>query len=89
MRTNDEIIKIVSDLKEEKGWSLNELGRRLGIAKSSMSRYLSQNRKFPLHKVCDFAEVLGVSPEYLLGFDTQRNKVNNPKLNSESTAPPE
>jgi len=72
MRTNDEIIKIVSDLKEEKGWSVNELARRLDIAKSSMSRYFNKTRGFPINKVCDFARVLGVTPEYLLGFDLQQ-----------------
>jgi len=86
MRTNDEIIKIVSDLKDEKGWSLNELARRLGIAKSSMSRYFNKTRGFPINKVGDFAKVLGVTPEYLLGFDLQGNKVNNPEHKSESNS---
>jgi len=82
MRTNDEIIEIVTELKDAKGWSLNELGRRLGIAKSSMSRYFNKTRGFPLNKAHDFAKVLGVSTEYILGFDLQGNKVDNPQHTS-------
>jgi len=86
MRNNDEIIKIISELKEEKNWSLNELARRVGISKSSMSRYFSKTRAFPINKVGDFAKVLGVTPEYLLGFNLQKNKENNPKHRSKSNS---
>ena len=39
----------------------------------------NKTRGFPINKVGDFAKVLGVTPEYLLGFDLQGNKVNNPE----------
>ncbi|WP_436860404.1 LexA family protein [Staphylococcus caeli] len=67
MRNNDEIIKLVNQLMDQRDLSTSELARRLDIAKSSVSRYLNKTSQFPLNKVNDFAKVLKVSPEYLLG----------------------
>lgn len=69
MRTNDEIIQILTQLKDDKGLSLSELARRVGMAKSGLSRYFNKTREFPLNRVNEFANALGVSPEYILGFD--------------------
>lgn len=69
MRTNDEIINIINELKEEKGISLSELARRVGMAKSALSRYFNKTREFPLNRVQDFANALGVTSEFILGFD--------------------
>ena len=74
MRTNDEIIDIINNLKEEKGLSLSELARRVNMAKSALSRYFNKTRQFPLNRVEDFAAVLGVSSEFILGFDTNSDK---------------
>lgn len=88
MRTNDEIIEIITTLKDEKGWSVSELARRLDIAKSSLSRYFNKTREFPLNRVNDFARVLGVSPEYILGFDLQGNEVDDPQHISKAIPDP-
>lgn len=71
MRPNDEIIDLLNQLKDQQNMSLSELARRVGMAKSALSRYFNKTREFPLNKVQDFANVLGVSSEYILGFDTQ------------------
>ena len=76
MRTNDEIIDLLAKLKEEKGLSLSELARRVNMAKSGLSRYFNKTRDFPLNKVDVFAKVLGVTPEYILGFDDTYKKVD-------------
>ncbi len=44
------------------------------MAKSTVSRYLNDNRKFPINKVDVFAKVLHVTPEYLLGFKEEPYK---------------
>ena len=67
MRSNSEIVDIIISEKDKKGLSLSELARRTGIAKSAMSRYLNKTRQFPLNKAQDFADVLEISVEYLLG----------------------
>ena len=73
MRSNNEIINLIQDRIDEKGMSMSELARRVGIAKSTMSRYFNRTREFPLNKTDDFAKALGMTPEYLLGIQ----KVNN------------
>lgn len=76
MRTNDEIIKILAQLKDEKNMSLSELARQVGMAKSGLSRYFNKTRQFPLNKANDFAKVLGVTPEYILGFETPNENIS-------------
>ena len=73
MRSNNEIINLIQDRIDEKGMSMSELARQVGIAKSTMSRYFNRTREFPLNKTDDFARALGMTPEYLLGIQ----KVNN------------
>lgn len=69
MRTNDEIITIIYELKEAQGLSLSELARRVGMAKSALSRYFNKTRQFPINKVDVFANVLDTTSEYILGFE--------------------
>lgn len=73
MRSNDEIISLIQESIDEKGLSMSELARRVGIAKSTMSRYFNKTREFPLNRVDDFARVLNVTPEYLLGIQKERD----------------
>ena len=69
MRSNCEIIDIIVLEKDRQNLSLSELARRVGLAKSAMSRYLNKTRQFPLNRAQDFANVLGISVEYLLGVE--------------------
>lgn len=69
MRSNDEIVKILEERTKEKGLSISELARRVGMAKSAISRYFNRTREFPLNKLEDFTKVLDLSPEYVLGLD--------------------
>ena len=69
MRSNSEIIDIIVVEKDRQNLSLSELARRVGLAKSAMSRYLNKTRQFPLNRAQDFANVLGISVEYLLGVE--------------------
>lgn len=43
MRTNDEIITIIKTSMKEQNMSLSELARRVGVAKSAVSRYFKFN----------------------------------------------
>ncbi|AND72788.1 helix-turn-helix transcriptional regulator [Enterococcus hirae] len=69
MRSNEEIVEIVDSLRTEQGLSVSELARRVNMSKSALSRYFNKIREFPLSRVEDFARALGVSPEYILGFE--------------------
>lgn len=76
MRSNEEIVDILIRVSEEKNISLSELARRVDIAKSAVSRYFNKTREFPLNKAEDFARALGLSTEYLLGFDEESKSKN-------------
>lgn len=69
MRSNDEIVDIIISEKDKQGLSLSELAKRVGMAKSALSRYFNRTREFPLNKAEQFADALGITSEYLLGFD--------------------
>lgn len=75
MRSNDEIIKLLTNLKDEKGISISELARQVGMAKSALSRYFNKSREFPLNRVNDFARVLHTTPEFILGFENNVTKL--------------
>ena len=62
MRTNDEIIYLIKELTDKRGYSISELARRVDMAKSAVSRYFNGTREFPLNRVNEFAKVLGVTP---------------------------
>ena len=73
MRNNDEIISVISKLMDKQNLSTSELARRTDMAKSTVSRYLNKSREFPLNRADDFARVLKVTPEYLLGLEEKKN----------------
>ena len=84
MRTNSEIVDIIIDLCNQKGWSLSEFARKLDLPKSSISRYFNKSRQLPINKINLFSDVLGVSSEYLLGIQiiaSDRNTTQNELLN--------
>ena len=69
MRSNDEIMDLLDKLKDEKDLSISEIARRVGMAKSAVSRYFNRTREFPLNRVDEFAKAFNVKPEYILGLD--------------------
>ena len=75
MRTNEEIVNILKEEKDKQGLSISELARRVDMAKSAVSRYFNYTREFPLNRADDFARVLNITPEYLLGVN--ENKKDN------------
>ncbi|MGD3158218.1 helix-turn-helix domain-containing protein [Staphylococcus cohnii] len=72
MRNNDEIISLISKLMDEQNLSTSELARRTDMAKSTVSRYLNKSREFPLNRANNFAKVLKITPEYLLGLEEKK-----------------
>lgn len=69
MRTNEEIIDIVIDICNKNDISQSELARRVGMAKSAISRYFNKTREFPLNRADEFAIALGIDTSFLLGVD--------------------
>lgn len=69
MRTNEEIMDILDELKEVQNLSISEIARRVDMAKSAVSRYFNRTREFPLNRAREFAKAFGIEPDYLLGMD--------------------
>ena len=74
MRTNEEIISLIQEEAKKKGMSMSALARRVGIAKSTMSRYFNKTREFPLNKADDFARIFNITPEFLLGIQKENKE---------------
>ncbi|KRN31139.1 LexA family protein [Liquorilactobacillus mali] len=73
MNNNDEIISYLTKLKDEKNLSISEIARRVGMAKSAVSRYFNKTREFPLNKTEEFANALGTTPEKIIGIRKPSN----------------
>ena len=84
MRSNNEILELIKNLCIEKDISLSELARRVGMAKSAISRYFNGTRQFPLNRIDDFAKALNITPEYLLDVIPIMN--NSTTINQTNTS---
>lgn len=59
----------------ELGWSLRELAKRMGYAnQSTISRIEKGEIDIPQSKVVKFAEVMGTTVAYLMGWDEEIQK---------------
>ncbi|WP_304675965.1 LexA family transcriptional regulator [uncultured Lactobacillus sp.] len=69
MRNSEEIINYLNKLRQEQDVSISELARRVGMAKSGVSRYFNHTREFPINRAPAFAKALHVNTEDLLGIE--------------------
>lgn len=69
MRNSEEIIDYLNQLREEQDVSISELARRVGMAKSGVSRYFNHTREFPINRAPAFAKALHIKTEDLLGLE--------------------
>lgn len=77
MKSNEEVIKYLNELREQQKISISELARKVDMSKSTVSQYFNGKLQFPLNRAHDFARVLGVTTDDLLGLDLSKvNPVN-------------
>ena len=65
----------IKELRKEKGWSLSELGERLHVDKTTVSRYESEKLEFTsstIHILCD---LFSCTADYLLGRSLNREPI--------------
>lgn len=61
----------IKQRRTELGWSLRELSNRMGYSNhSTIARIESGSVDIPQSRIVQFAEVLGVSVAYLMGWET-------------------
>lgn len=78
MNRNDLEIRIghrMRDLRREQGISQEELGLKVGLERSTISAYESENRRPTAYTAAKIAHFLGVSLDYLCGMTDIRYDV--------------
>lgn len=77
MKSNEEVIKYLNELRKQQKISISELARKVDMSKSTVSQYFNGKLQFPLNRAHDFARVLGVTTDDLLGLDLSKvNPIN-------------
>ncbi|ARJ18316.1 MULTISPECIES: helix-turn-helix domain-containing protein [Staphylococcus] len=66
MRTSSEIGKLIKQLRKENNVSLTDFAKKIGVNKSTLSRYENGSRKIPMEDIAEIANILNVTPERLL-----------------------
>ncbi|WP_167804140.1 helix-turn-helix domain-containing protein [Limosilactobacillus fermentum] len=67
MNSEEILRKNVTRLREQRGWSIQELASRLNIDRTYLSKSENGKRSFKVIEVNRLAELFGVSVDYLLG----------------------
>lgn len=62
----------IRQLRQERGWKQEELGRRVGASKQSVSNWENGNIVPPVDVLIRLADQFGVSTDYLLGREHRR-----------------
>ena len=74
----DERIKRLRQAIEQSGLTYAELGKKTGIAKSSLQRYATgETKKIPIDSIEAIAKATNVSPRYLMCWDDGYVKTHN------------
>lgn len=77
MKSNEEVIKYLNELRKQQKMSISELARKVDMSKSTVSQYFNGKLQFPLNRAHDFARALGVTTDDLLGLDLSKvNPIN-------------
>ena len=77
MKSNEEVIKYLNELRKQQKISISELARKVDMSKSTVSQYFNGKLQFPLNRAHDFARALGVTTDDLLGLDLSKvNPIN-------------
>lgn len=62
------------ELRLRHGYTMEEVGKRIGIKKSSYASYEANYRQPPLDKLINLSNLYGVSVDYILGLTDEENK---------------
>jgi transcriptional regulator with XRE-family HTH domain len=62
----------LKELRLEQNWTMEEVGKKVGIKKSSYASYEQAYRQPPLEKLKSFSKLYGVSVDYILGLTDER-----------------
>ncbi len=81
---NFEYGKRIKELREKENVSQKQLGKELGISRSSINQFEQQYDIIPIKRLNQIANYFNVSIDYLLGLTNIKNyKVNKHEINRE------
>lgn len=69
MKTNDEVIAYLDELRRQRKMSISEVARKVGMSKSTVSQYFNGKLQFPLNHAHKFAKAVGTTTDDLLGIN--------------------
>lgn len=85
MNSEEILRKNVTRLREQRGWSIQELASRLNIDRTYLSKSESGKRSFKVSEVNRLAELFGMSVDYLLGRPEKNDNNNTADLADDDT----
>lgn len=63
-------------MREEKGWSQSELGKKMNCVQKSVSRYELEEADLGTEEICKLCRIFRVSADYLLGLEDETGAKN-------------
>jgi len=76
MRNSVEVAKYIESILNRIGMKPSELANRIGVDRSTITRYFNGTRKISMEDVPKIAEVLGISPLEILSDDQDKKATN-------------
>ena len=64
---------VVRDLRNQKGLSQSQLAKRVGVTSSTIALYETGDRLPSLQRLIDLSRALGVTTDFLLGLNKQKD----------------
>jgi transcriptional regulator with XRE-family HTH domain len=72
----------ISELREQHGWTQEELATSVGITRAALSHYEKNRRKPDFETLTRLADLFDVSIDYLIGRTTQEKTVLDAEVRS-------
>lgn len=76
MRNSVEVAKYIESMLNRIGMKPSELANRIGVDRSTITRYFNGTRKISMEDIPKIAEVLGISPLEILSDDQDKKATN-------------
>ena len=69
----------IRELREANGWTQTQLGKRIGVAKTTITGYEREDRQPTPATICALCDLFGCTSDYLLGRSPSPRPVISPE----------
>lgn len=70
----EDIGKKIRKLREERGWSQQELANKVGYKSRASINKLETERDIPIKKLVPIAEAFGIAPSVFMGWEEEKKE---------------